>query len=233
MMRRRHCVLGGLALALGERSRADDRPLVAETRHIDRFELGVLALRPGASRQSFEFLPLRDGGPLWAVLDMVALVDGSGRDEMVFELSLLDMPMQPTDTVQIVKGSRMARPDAARWPRDERGNLTSPSRGALPAAEHDALAAGLAADQVRRVVVIREVAIQRPALTRFGLQVTRLQGLRPLRVEVQLGQGPVPREARAYADGVNGTGLKRYANEAAMIGSGVLLGALAIWRLRR
>lgn len=231
MNRRRS--LGAIA-ALPVAAGAADAPLVEETRTIDAFSIVGRSLEPGAQAvRGIEFLPRRDAGPLWILLDIVALRDGSGRDEMVFELSLLDMPMQPTDTVQIVKGSRMARPDAARWPRDERGNLTSPSRGALPGAEQDALAAGLAADQVRRVVVIREVAIQRPALTRFGLQVTRLQGLRPLRVEVQLGQGPVPREARAYADGVNGTGLKRYANEAAMIGSGVLLGALAIWRLRR
>jgi hypothetical protein len=52
-------------------------------------------------------------------------------------------------------------------------------------------------------------------------------------VEVHVGQGPVPRELHALADQANGPWWRRYHNEAAMLGSGVALGALAIWRLRR
>lgn len=226
-------MLGAMAV-LPAAAHAADAPLIEQTRTIDAYAVVGRSLQPGAPAvRSIEFLPRRGAGPLWAVLDIVALRQGSGRDEMVFELSLLDVPMQPTDTVQIVKGSRMASPEAAGWPRDERGNLLSPSRRPLSGAEHDALAAGFAADQVRRAVVVRELSIQRPETTRFGLGVTRLDGLQPLRVEVQIGQGPVPREWRAWADQANGPWLKRYANEAAMIGSGVLLGALAMWRLRR
>lgn len=233
MMRRRHCVLGGLALALGERSRADDRPLVAETRHIDRFELGVLALRPGASRQSFEFLPLRDGGPLWAVLDMVALVDGSGRDEMVFELALLDVPLQAMDTVQIVKGSRMAQVDATRWPRDDKGRPMSQSGLALAAADGELFAAALRGGRLRRMVVVRTLSYKDPQPTALRLGLTRADGVQPLRVEVHVGQGPVPRELRALAEQANGSWLRRYRNEAAMWGTAAALGALAVWRLRR
>lgn len=233
MMQRRRCVLGLCGLAAGARAWGDDRTLVAETRLIDRFELGGSALRPGATGQSAEFLPRREGGPLWAALDMLARVDGSGRDEMAFELSLLDVGLQPTDTVQIVKGSRMAWVDAATWPRDKQGRPMSQSGQVLAAADRDAIAAALQGGQLRRVVVVRTLSYQNPQLTQLRLGLKRAEGVQPLRVEVHVGQGPVPPELRAQADQANGPWLLRYRNEAAMIGTGVALGALAIWRLRR
>jgi len=232
-MQRRHCLLGLGGLAGAALARADDAPLVAETRNIDRFELDSRALRPGASRQSVEFLPRRDGGPLWAVLDVLALADGSGRDELVLELALLDVPVQALDTVQIVKGSRMARVAPASWPRDDKGQVQYQSGLALPAAERSAVVAALASGHLRRVVVVRTLSYKDPQPTQFRVGLTRADGVQPLRVEVHVGQGPVPRELHALADQANGPWWRRYHNEAAMLGSGVALGALAIWRLRR
>lgn len=232
-MKRRLLLAAAPVLSLGEA--AADVPLIQAPRSFDAYAIVGQSLQPGAATvRSLEFQPSRDGGPLWTMLDIVALREGGGDDdEMVFELSLLDVPMQVADSVLIVKGSAMVKPDGASWPRDDQGRLASPSRRPLPGPEHDALANGLAAGRVRRLVVIREFDIRRPAPTRFGVGARRLQGLRPLRVELQLGQGPVPRELRAYANRVNGAWLKRHVGEAALIGSGVLLGALAIWRLRR
>lgn len=233
-MKRRHGLLGLVGLAAGAFARADDRPLVAETRHIDRFELTGRALRPGITpRQSVEFLPRRDGGPLWVVLDMVAQVDGSGSDEMVYELALLDVPVQVMDTVQIVKGSRMARVDPAIWPRDDKGQLLSQSGLMLAEADRTTLTAALASGQLRRVVVVRSLSYKDPQPTRLRVGLTRASGVQPWRVEVHVGQGAVPRELHALAEQANGSWLRRYRNEAAMLGAGVALGALVIWRLRR
>jgi hypothetical protein len=233
-MKRRHCLVGLGGLAAGAGVFADERPLVAETRLIDRFELTGRALRPGAPpRESVEFLPRRDGGPLWLVLDMVAQVDGSGSDEMVYELALLDVPVQALDTVQIVKGSRMARVDPATWPRDDKGQLQSQSGLALAAADRATLAAALASGQLHRVVVVRSLSYKDPQPTQLRVGLTRASGVQPWRVEVYVGQGAVPRELHALAGQANGSWLRRYRHEAALLGTGVALGALAIWRLRR
>jgi hypothetical protein len=234
-MRRRHCVLGlaGLPLAWAARAQADDRPLLAETRLIDRFELAGAALRPSANRQSVEFLPRRDAGPLWAVLDMLAVVDGSGRDEMVFELALLDVPLAATDTVQIVKGSRMALVDASRWPRDDKGRPRSQSGLALAAKDSESMASALSGGRLRRVVVVRTLTYKDPQPTSLRLGLRRADGIQPLRVEVHVGQGPVPRELQALAEQANGPWWRRYSREIAMWSAALGLGALAVWRLRR
>jgi hypothetical protein len=233
-MKRRDCVLGLPALALLPASQAADAPLRAESRLIDRFELAGRRLQPGSGPvRSVEFLPLRDGGPLWVALDLLALVGGGGRDEMVFELSLMDIPMNGLDTVQIVKGSRMAAVDAKAWPRDDKGRLLSQSGLALPDPDQSALSAALDSGRLRRVVVLRSLSFKDPQPTRFGVGLTRSDGLQPVRLEAYVGQGAAPRELQALADQANGPWWRRYSREVAMVGTGVALGGFALWRLRR
>jgi hypothetical protein len=233
-MNRRHGLLGLLALGLVAAGHADDAPLRAQSRQIDRFELAGRRLQPGSGPvRSVEFLPQRDGGPLWLALDLLALPGEGGRDEAVFELSLLDVPMQALDTVQIVKGSRMAAVDTARWPRDAKGQLLSQSGLALADVDRQALATALDSGRLRRVVMLRTLTFKDPQPTRLGVGLTRSDGLQPVRLEAYVGQGAAPRELQALADQANGPWWRRYSREAALLGTGVALGGLALWRLRR
>lgn len=170
---------------------------------------------------------------MWAMLDMVALVDGSGRDEMVFELALLGVPLAATDTVQIVKGSRMAPVEPSNWPVDDKGRPRSQSGLALATKDAEKIASALSSGKLHRVVVIRTLSYKDPQPTALRLGLTRADGVRPLRVEVHVGQGPVPRELQALAQQANGSWWRRYRNELGMWGTAVALGALAMWRLRR
>lgn len=233
-MNRRRGLLVLPALSVMAASQAADAPLRAQSRLIDRFELMGRRLQPGSGPvRSTEFLPRRDGGPLWVALDLLALPVDGGRDEAVFELSLLDVPMDALDTVQIVKGSRMAGVDATRWPRDDQGRLLSQSGLALPEVDGQALQAALASGRLRRVVVLRTLSFKDPQLTRFGVGLTRSDGLQPVRLEAYVGQGAAPRELQHLADRANGPWWRRYGREAAMLGTGVALGGYALWRLRR
>lgn len=227
----------GLAAALGllavPAAAAADAPLVRQTELIDELWADAVDLAPGGQGVVGKpFVPRREGA-LWLMFDIVARREPQGRGELVLDTPLLNVAMSADQALVRVKDSQMVRPLAEHWPRDDKGQLRAPSGRPLDARVQAALSAALTAGQARRLVVIHRVDLKRPEETQARVVVSRQDGLVPLLVEVQVGQGPVPREHQAFADGVNGPWLQRHAYEMAMIGSGVLVGALAIWRLRR
>ena len=232
-MNRRAGLTATLGL-LGLRSaRAADAPLVRQTELIDELWADAVDLAPGASGVVGKpFVPRREGA-LWLMFDIVARREPHGRGELVLDNPLLNVTVPAGQAHVLVKDGQMVRPLAEHWPRDDKGQLRAPSGRPLDRRVQAALASALTAGQARRLVVIHRVDLKRPDETQARVVVARQDGLVPLLVEVQVGQGPVPREHQAFADGVNGPWLQRHADEMAMIGSGVLLGALAIWRLRR
>jgi hypothetical protein len=232
-MNRRQGLRAALGLLALRPARAADAPLVQQTQLIDELWADTVDLAPGGRGVVGKpFVPRREGG-LWLMFDIVARREPQGRGELVLDSPLLNV-MVPAGQAHVrVKDAQMARPLAEHWPRDDKGRLRAPSGRPLDDRVQTALAAALAGGQARRLVVIHRVDLKRPEETQARVVVSRQDGLVPLLVEVQVGQGPVPREHRAFADGVNGPWLQRHAYEMAMIGSGVLVGALAIWRLRQ
>jgi len=227
----------GLAATLGllalPAAAAADAPLVRQTELIDELWADAVDLAPGGPGVVGKpFVPRREGA-LWLMFDIVARREPQGRGELVLDTPLLNVAMSADQALVRVKDSQLVRPLAEHWPRDDKGQLRAPSGRPLDARVQAALSAALTAGQARRLVVIHRVDLKRPEETQARVVVSRQDGLVPLLVEVQVGQGPVPREHQAFADGVNGPWLQRHAYEMAMIGSGVLVGALAIWRLRR
>lgn len=235
MIKRRQGLVAGLGLGLLALpvARASDPPLTAQTRLLDALSVDGRDLAPGRGGKSgTSFTPQREGS-VWLMFDIVARRDPQGRGELVLDTPLLNVPVPAGQSLVLLKDKQMVRPMAAHWPRDAEGKLRAPSGRPLDADGQAALAAALDSGQARRLVVIHRIDLKRPQETQARVAVARQDGLVPLLVEVQVGQGPVPREHQAFADGVNGPWLQRHASEAAMIGSGVLVGALALWRLRR
>lgn len=238
-MNRRQGLIGGLGLGVSPwlPARGADAPLIEQTRLIDSFSVTGRDLAPGQTGQTGRagatFLPRRDGGPVWLLFDIVARREPQGSGDLVFDNPLLNVSVPAAQSKVLVKERHMVKPRPEAWPRDAEGRLTTASGRRLGDEAQAALAAALTAGQARRLVVIHRIDLGHPQETQPRVAVARQSGLQPLLVELQVGQGPVPRELQAFADGVNGPWLLRHVNETAMIGSGVLLGALAIWRLRR
>ena len=232
-MNRRLGPLAALGLLPLPPLRTADAPPARQTELIDELWADAVDLAPGGPGVLGKpFVPRREG-PLWLMFDIVARREPQGRGELVLDNPLLDVSVPAGQAHVRVKDGRMVRPLAEHWPRDDKGRLLAPSGRGLDRRVQAALFAALASGRARRLVVIHRIDLERPEQTQARVVVSRQDGLVPLLVAVQVGQGPVPREYRAFADGVNGPWLQRHAYEMALIGSGVLAGALATWKLRR
>lgn len=241
-MHRRH-LLGAsvgstLAAAAAGLSRAADAPLTEATRLLPPLVMTGARLAPAGAPSSAEFTPRK--GSMWVLAHAVAVVEGAALTaEAVFEVTLAGLPMTPTDTVMFVKARRMRAPVAAVWPRDDEGRPKAPmTRRPIDwkgrPADLAALEAGLMGEvDLRQVAVLHPIDVRQSEATGLTVALKRSSGLRPLLVEWQAGQGPLPRELTAFAEQVNGPWLWRHRYEAALIGSGVALGGLALWRLQR
>jgi hypothetical protein len=229
----------GTSLAATGLGHGADAPLVEETRLLPPLVLAGSRLVASSSPQgSPEFTPRK--GSMWVLAHVVAVVEGAALNaEAVFEVTLAGLPMSPTDTVMFVKARRMRAPVAAVWPRDEQGKPKAPmTRRPVDwkgkPADLAALEAGLMGEvDLRQVAVLHTIDVRQSDATGLTVALKRASGLRPLLMELQAGQGPLPRELAAFAEQANGPWLWRHRYEAAMIGSGVALGGLALWRLRR
>lgn len=242
-MKRRHLLQAGLVSQLPTAwptpTHAAEAPLVEEPRLLKPTVL--FSPRPGVAgsgEANAEFTPRK--GTMWLLAHVVGLVEGSAINSgAVFEVFLNGLAMSPTDTVIFVRARRMRAPVAAVWPRDEAGKPRLPlTRQSVNwkqrTSELAALEAGLRGEvDLRQVAVLHSIDLREVDITHLSVTLKRSSGVRPLFVELQPGQGPLPRELAAFAEQVNGPWLWRHRYEAGMVGSGVALGALALWRLWR
>lgn len=220
--------------------------LVEEGRLIDRLVMaGREAFSPDRrgqmpSRSSKPFLPRAGGGPVWVMFHSLAVLEGpASTSQMVFDLGLLNLPVNISLSVMGVRARWMRTPQAKQWPRDGDGSLLAPLsrrplKDLLNASDLALVTAGLM-DGVALLqsVAIRQFPVDQPAETAFHVSLKQMDGLRPLLLDMEIGQGPVPREAEAFASRINGSWLVRHAYEAAFIGTGVAAGAALLWRLSR
>jgi len=113
---------------------------------------------------------------------------------------------------------------------------STPMTGANPAGHlsDDDLAALAQPDSLLRAVEVFRYAMETDSDgdAQFLLTLEQHRNLRPLFVEVMLGQGPLPREMEAFVREANGPWYVRYRNEAGGLAVILLLGAFVLWRLR-
>ncbi len=207
-------------------------------------------LKPGESASEFRHVPTRPylaaqgrgrtlefiagpgAGPVWAVVHVVARPESpSARGEALFSLGPTNTKMNPVDAAMALDSRRMRRP-AADW----MAAGTTPMIGAR--VEGRLSDDDLAALEVPESLLHAVEVFRYPMDTggdggaQFLLTLEEHRNLRPLFVEVMLGQGPLPRELAAFVRAANGPWYVRYRNEAAGLAVILLLGAFALWRLR-
>ena len=237
-----------LAALLGAGACAE-RPPVGNTRIIGTmFFAGKL--RPGESASEFRHTPTRSylepkgrgrglqfeahagAGPVWAVLHVVARPQTpSDAGEALFSLGPTNTKVNALDAGMALHSRNMRRP-AAGWM--DAG--TTPMIGANPKGHlsDDDLAALAQPEALLRAVEVFRYPMETDSDgdAQFLLTLEQHRNLRPLFVEVMLGQGPYPRELEAFIREVNGPWYVRYRNEAGGLAAILLLGAFALWRLR-
>lgn len=243
---RRHCLHAGAAAVVGTWPAMPAQALVEEGRLIDRmvmagreaFTANARGQMPG--RSSKAFLPRAGGGPVWVMFHSLAVLEGvESTSQMTFDVGLLNLPVNIGLAVLGVRARWMRAPEAKQWPRDGDGSLLAPLsrrplKDLLNANDLALVTAGLMDGvALRQSVVIRQFPVDKPAETAVSVSLQRMDGLRPLLLDMEIGQGPVPREAEAFASRINGSWLARHAYEAAFIGTGVAAGAALLWRLSR
>lgn len=86
---------------------------------------------------------------------------------------------------------------------------------------------------LRQLVQIRQYAVPPDTDTSMILEVLRLENLRPLALEIVVGQGPIPAELVAFEQAMNGNWFVRNKTPALIIGSVLVAGLLLLRRLRR
>lgn len=171
-------------------------------------------------------------GPVWAVVHVVARPQApSDSGEALFSLGPTGTKMNPVDAAMAVNSRSMRRPTA-----DWMAAGTTPMTGANPAGHlsDDDLAALAQPDSLLRAVEVFRYAMETDSDgdAQFLLTLEQHRNLRPLFVEVTLGQGPLPRELEAFVREANGPWYVRYRNEAGGLAVILLLGAFVLWRLR-
>ena len=239
------------ALALGALLGAGgcaDRPPVGNTRIIGTmFFAGKL--RPGESASEFRHTPTRSyleakgrgrglqfeahtgAGPVWVVLHVVTRPQTpADSGEALFSLGPTNTRMNALDAGMSLQSRNMRRP-AAGWMADG----TTPMLGANPAGHlsADDVAALAQPDSLLRAVEVFRYPMEtdNDGDAQFLLTLEQHRNLRPLFVEVTIGQGPLPRELEAFIREANGPWYVRYRNEAGGLVVILLLGAFALWRL--
>lgn len=234
------------ATAAGGLLAAPAQALVEEGRLIDRLVMaGREAFTPNArgqmpGRSSKAFLPRAGAGPVWVMFHSLAVLEGAeSSSQMIFDVGLSNLPVNLSLSVLGVRARWMRAPQAKLWPRDGDGSLLAPLsrqplKDLLNANDLALVTAGLMDGlALRQSVVIRQFPVDKPAETALQVSLKQMEGLRPLLLEMEVGQGPVPREADAFASRINGSWLARHAYEVAFIGTGVAAGAAVLWRLGR
>ena len=236
-----------LAALLGAGGCAEPQP-VGNTRIIGTmFFAGKL--RPGESASEFRHTPTRSylepkgrgrdlqfeahagAGPVWAVLHVVARPQTpSDGGEALFSLGPTNTRMNALDAGMALHSRNMRRP-AADW----MAAGTTPMIGANPKGHlsDDDLAALAQPEALLRAVEVFRYPMETngDGDAQFLLTLEQHRNLRPLFVEVMLGQGPYPRELETFIREANGPWYVRYRNEAAGLAAILLLGAFVLWRL--
>jgi hypothetical protein len=182
--------------------------------------------------RNLEFIAGPGAGPVWAVLHVVAKPETpSENGEALFSLGPTNTRMNPVDAAMALHSRTMRRP-AAGWMADER----TPMIGANPRGRlsDDDLAALAQPEALLRAVEVFRYPMDTGSDggAQFLLTLEQHRNLRPLFVEVMLGQGPLPRELEGFIREANGPWYVRYRNEAGGLAVVLLLGAFALWRLR-
>jgi hypothetical protein len=207
-------------------------------------------LRPGESASEFRHTPTRSyleskgrgrglqfeahagAGPVWAVVHVVARPQSpSDRGEALLSLGPTNTRMNALDAGMALHSRNMRRP-AVDW----MAAGTTPMIGANPKGHlsDDDLAALAQPDSLLRAVEVFRYPMETDddGDAQFLLTLDQHRNLRPLFVEVTLGQGPLPRELQAFIRDANGPWYVRYRNEAGGLAAILLLGAFVLWRLR-
>lgn len=191
-------------------------------------------------RSSKAFLPRAGAGPVWVLFHSLAVLEGAeSTSQMIFDVGLLNMPVNLSLSVLGVRARWMRAPQAKQWPSDGDGGLLAPLsrrplKDLLNTSDLALVTAGLMDGlALRQSVVIRQFPVGKPEETALHVSLKQADGLRPLLLDMEIGQGPVPREAEAFASRINGSWLTRHAYEVAFIGTGVAAGAALLWRLSR
>ena len=207
-------------------------------------------LRPGESASEFRHVPTRPylaaqcrgralefiagpgAGPVWAVVHVVARPESpSARGEALFSLGPTNTRMNPVDSMMALDSRKMRRP-AAGWMAEG----ATPMIGAKPGSHlsDDDLAALAAPEALLHGVEVFRYPMDTGSDggAQFLLTLEEHRNLRPLFVEVMLGQGPLPRDVQAFVRAATGPWYVRWRNEAAGLAAILLLGAFALWRLR-
>lgn len=207
-------------------------------------------LRPGESAAEFRHTPTRSylaaqgrgrglefiagpgAGPVWAVVHVVAKPEApSASGEALISLGPTNTKMNPVDAAMALHSRNMRRP-AADWMADQRTPLIHANpKGRL--SDGDLAALGAPEALLHGVEVFRyPMDTGSDGGAQFLLTLEEHRNLRPLFVEVMLGQGPLPREVQAFVRAAHGPWYVRWRNEAGGLAVILLLGAFALWRLR-
>ena len=182
--------------------------------------------------RNLEFVAGPGAGPVWAVLHVVAKPEAPAESgEALFSLGPTNTKMNPVDAAMALDSRNMRRP-AAGWMADGRTPMIGANaKGRLSDGD---LAALEAPESLLRAVEVFRYPMDTggDGGAQFLLTLEQHRNLRPLFVEVMLGQGPLPREVEVFVREANGPWYVRYRNEAGGLAVILLLGAFALWRLR-
>lgn len=242
--------IGLLLVALLGATGCRDKALVEDTRIIGRMFLAG-KVRPGESPAEFKHTPTRayltahgpggdlrfQGnarmGPVWAVVHVVARPVAPMSDgEAIFSLGPTRVAMRATDGGFVLKSRNMRKPEGAVLL-----NGRAPMTGVIPKphiSEEDLLALDSPL-LVRRAIEIRHFPVGdgRDGDSEFLFSLDAHRNLRPVFVEVTIGQGPIPREMEEFIRNANGSWFVRYRKEAGFIAGMLLCGAFVLWWMRR
>ena len=235
--------LGGALLCGLVTSAGADAPLVDQTRILDKFTITDVKdfSKKSMPVKSKAFKSQAGAGPVWVLYYYVAaLPDPSSSGETLFDVGVTDVKMNPADTVMLFASDQMASIDRSKPMKEpgETGYVTPVAALALkqrlPESDYAAYMKALRSDKaVRHLVASKSYDVPVGTETQVLVSTLRTTNMRPMSLEVVVGQGPMPRELQAFSKKTNGSWFVRHLNAMAALGALLLAGLYMLYRLRR
>lgn len=86
---------------------------------------------------------------------------------------------------------------------------------------------------VRHLVELRRYRVPRNEAPEVLASVVRLENMKPISLEIVVGQGALPKEMQEFMKQANGSWIFRHRMKLLVIASVALIGGIVLWRLRR
>lgn len=222
----------------GAQAAAEERPskVLAHAKIVGPKALGPGG--PGDRTATFRTDPALGG--IWVAYYYVgALVDESKDGATGFDVGPLNVPKDAEGTFITFHASTMVRPVA-------RPGLEIAYAGVTVRLEEADLVRLMGEkgyreyleslrhpSNVRHLVEIRRYPLRSSIETEVVASVLRLENMRPLSLEVLVGQGELPKELAAFVAQANGSWIVRHRAKLLIVVTVIALGGALLWRLRQ